>query len=96
MKTRRQTIVRILKERGESLLGDRGVDERVARKIADEILEAMKPKVVVEVSGGIAHTVYATMPMDVTIRDHDNIKEGDKDPLDGADLGKSKEYQEVY
>lgn len=54
---------------------------------------ATKPKVIVEVSGGIAHTVYATVPMDVTVRD---IEEGGDDPLKGADLRKSKEYQEVY
>lgn len=88
MNAHRQTIAQILTERG--------VDEKVARKIADEIFQAIKPRVVVEVSGGIAHTVYATMPMDVTVRDHDNIKEGDADPLDSADLVESVEYQEVY
>jgi len=91
MKATRQTIVEILKERGESLLDHHG-----AEKLADEILVAIKPKVVVEVSGGIAHTVHATMPIDVTIRDLDNIKAGDKDPLRGADLSTSTEYQEVY
>jgi hypothetical protein len=64
------------------------------RKLAPR--KSHKPKVVVEITGGVCHTVYATAPVDVTVRDFDNIKEGDKDPLDGADLAESTEYQEVY
>jgi hypothetical protein len=91
MDTIRQAIIKLLKERGELLLDHHG-----AEKLADEILNAIKPKVVVEVSGGSAHSVYATMPMDVIVRDHDNIKAGDEDPLNGADLAKSTDYVEVY
>jgi hypothetical protein len=95
MKTTRQAIVQILRERSESLLSDRGVDEKLAGQVADEILQSVKPKIVVEIAGGVCNDVYATSPVDVTVRDFDNIKSGDKDPLDGANLAKSTEYAEV-
>jgi len=50
IKTPHQTIVRILKERGESLLNDHAVDPKAATEITDQILAAIKPKVVIEVS----------------------------------------------
>ena len=96
MNAHRQAIMQILTEHGEGLLADQGVDPKVAEQIADEILRQTKPKVVIEISGGVCNDVYASAPVDVTVRDFDNIKGGDRDPLDGADLTKSVEYQEAY
>ena len=62
----------------------------------DPTSHAPKPKVIVEISGGVCQAVYSTSPVEVVVRDFDNIKEGDSDPLDGADLTKSVEYQEAY
>jgi len=54
-----------------------------------------KPKVVVEVEGGVAHTVYATMPWNHSCapRQHQGRRQR---PTQGVDLAESTEYQEVY
>jgi hypothetical protein len=52
----------------------------------------MKPTVVVEISGGICQSVYATVPVEIVVRDFDNIRTGDPDPLKGANLDRSRKY----
>ena len=34
---------------------------------------ATKPKVVIEITGGICQAVFSTSPVEVTVRDFDNI-----------------------
>lgn len=37
----------------------------------------MKPRIIVEISGGVCVAVYADQPVNVSVLDHDNMKSGD-------------------
>jgi len=39
----------------------------------------MKPRIIVEISGGVVNCVYADQPISVEVLDHDNMKGGDMD-----------------
>lgn len=42
----------------------------------------MKPRIIVEISGGVCVAVYADRPVNVDVLDHDNIKSGEMEPED--------------
>lgn len=37
----------------------------------------MKPRIIIEVSGGVVQCVHADRPINVDVLDHDNMKGGD-------------------
>lgn len=81
-----QEIADIIEGRGESILDDTGVDEKVCREIAADVITMILkkagqtppiPKVIVEVSGGLMTDIWSDMPIQVKLKDWDNIKAGD-------------------
>lgn len=75
----RRKIIDLIEDGGESLLNDDGVDSRVSEKIADEIIKLLvrTPRIIVHVSGGVVNDVVGDAPFEYTVKDFDNIKEGD-------------------
>lgn len=42
----------------------------------------MKPRIIIEISGGVCVAVYADQPVNVDLLDHDNMQSGEMEPED--------------
>jgi hypothetical protein len=78
----KEKIADILDENGESFICDSGVDPDVVDRVASDIMTTLRnhqktPRVLVEVRGGNVQMTYADAPVQIKIKDWDNIKEGD-------------------
>lgn len=50
-----------------------------------------KPRIIIEVSGGVVNAVYASQPIDCDVLDHDNAESGE---LNSAQTIKHQELKE--